>query len=435
MKRTLSLLAILLTAGGAAAQTPAAVVEDVVDAAQALIESLDEDQREQAVFLFPFDDEDQRRRWSNLPTGIFARSGLRLGDLDSQTKNAAFALLRATLSERGFQQVVDNVLGDEILRFTSGGGRTVFGQDEFYLSILGEPSKTAPWMWQFGGHHLAINATIAGDRITLSPSLTGGQPVDYFLDGRQIRQLGGEEDLAFALVGSLTPDQLEEAVVDQEPADLAFGPDAVDITPRREGIAAADLNAEQRAVLLELVRQRIGMLNEAHARLEMDKIEAGLDQLYFAWFGPTAPGAAAGFRIQGPSVLIEYAPQALGGNATDHTHAMYRDPANDYGAAFLTSTAVHERTADAPLGFSLQQNYPNPFNGETTIRFDLDRAGPVALSIYSLTGQLLATVLDENRAAGAHSLRWHSAELGSGVFVARLRFGDRVLNRKLVLVQ
>ena len=80
MKRILTLLALFFTAGAPAAQTPASVVEGVVDAALALIEAADDTQRERALFLFPFDDQEQRRRWSNLPTGVFARSGLRLGD-------------------------------------------------------------------------------------------------------------------------------------------------------------------------------------------------------------------------------------------------------------------------------------------------------------------------------------------------------------------
>lgn len=87
-------------------------------------------------------------------------------------------------------------------------------------------------------------------------------------------------------------------------------------------------------MLLSLIEERVGLLNDAHSQMEMEEIAEELPRTFFAWFGPTSAGAAASFRIQGPSIIIEYAPQGMGGDATDHTHAIYRDPSNDYGAAF-----------------------------------------------------------------------------------------------------
>ena len=53
------------------------------------------------------------------------------------------------------------------------GGAPAFGKDNFYISILGAPSRTEPWMLQFfGGHHLALNVTFAGAHGVLTPSLT-----------------------------------------------------------------------------------------------------------------------------------------------------------------------------------------------------------------------------------------------------------------------
>jgi hypothetical protein len=59
-----------------------------------------------------------------------------------------------------------------------------------------------------------------------------------------------------------------------------------------------------------------------------------LDQTYFAWWGPASPLGAAYWRVTGPMVLLEFAPQALGGDQTQHAHNMYRDPTNEYGAAW-----------------------------------------------------------------------------------------------------
>ena len=83
----------------------------------------------------------------------------------------------------------------------------------------------------------------------------------------------------------------------------------------------------------KLISRRIELLNPVHAAMALKKIEASLPKTYFAWYGPVEEGRAASFRIQGPNVVIEYCPQRMGGDATQHIHAMYRDPSNDYGGA------------------------------------------------------------------------------------------------------
>ena len=62
----------------------------------------------------------------------------------------------------------------------------------------------------------------------------------------------------------------------------------------------------------------------------MKEIQSGIGDTYFAWAGPTTAGKGAYFRIQGPAVFIEYAPQGQGDNNVDHIHTIYRDPTNDY---------------------------------------------------------------------------------------------------------
>ena len=74
-----------------------------------------------------------------------------------------------------------------------------------------------------------------------------------------------------------------------------------------------------------------------HVRRAADGgVKANLPQTYFAWSGPTTNGSAAYFRIQGPTLVIEYAPQG----GVDHIHTIYRDPTNDYGAKLRASRAA-----------------------------------------------------------------------------------------------
>ena len=128
-------------------------------AAEVLLSKLSNAER--SITVFKFNDEDQRLRWSNLPTGIFERKGLRMGDLKPAQFDAVMAVLKVTLSADGYQQVIDNMAGEETLNSGGRRGRLVFGKDEYYFSILGTPSVAEPWMWQFGGHHLAISLSFA----------------------------------------------------------------------------------------------------------------------------------------------------------------------------------------------------------------------------------------------------------------------------------
>jgi hypothetical protein len=64
----------------------------------------------------------------------------------------------------------------------------------------------------------------------------------------------------------------------------------------------------------------------------MAEIRNNVSRTYFAWSGATENGGLAYFRIQGPTVLIEYAPQQ---GDLDHIHTIYRDPTNDYGARLV----------------------------------------------------------------------------------------------------
>jgi hypothetical protein len=302
--------------------------EKIVAAAKTFLSTLEQTQRGKAVF--DFKDEAQRKRWSNLPTGIFRREGLRIGDLTASQRAAVMALLEAALSPGGYKKVVEIMEGDEMLR-KNGGGRPAFGRDEYYISFLGEPSITGPWMIQFGGHHLAINITLVREQTTLAPSHTAAQPAIFEIEGRTVRPLGQETDKAFALLSSMDEAQRKQAILGFEMRDLALGPGRDGQTIQPEGIKGSALNEKQREMLLDLAGEWIGIMQESLAKAKMDEMKKNLAETWFAWSGSTEKGRPAYFRIQGPTVIIEYAPQRMGGDPTKHIHTIYRDPTNDYG--------------------------------------------------------------------------------------------------------
>jgi len=96
---------------------------------------------------------------------------------------------------------------------------------------------------------------------------------------------------------------------------------------------------------------------------------------------------------------------------------------------------VSTETDHTPLAFSLDQNYPNPFNPSTTIGYTLSEAGPVSLSIYTMTGQRVATLVNESQPAGQHRHSWDARGFASGVYYYRLRANGMDVTRKMTLIK
>jgi Protein of unknown function (DUF3500) len=305
------------------------VVANAVAKANAFLETLDPAERERALLEF---DSAKKPTWSNLPVTIVPRNGVRLGELNQRQRAAALDVLSAVLSKEGFQKVVDIMNGDDQL--TQGGNnRMRFGSDNYYLALFGKPSATKPWMVQFGGHHLGINVTIVGNEKVLTPTHTGAQPDSFTRNGKTVRPLGAENDLAFKLVNMLDAEQQKQAVLGNRPRDLALGPGRDGQTTRPTGLKCASLKEDQRAALLELIGAWVEILPNEAATKRMAALKAQIDDTYFAWYGPTTNGSAAYFRIQGPTLVIEYAPQ----RGIHHIHTIIRDPTDDYGRKFTRS--------------------------------------------------------------------------------------------------
>jgi hypothetical protein len=308
-------------------------------AAKAFLATLDS--RQQAAVVLPLN-KDTRPKWSNLPNGAagltFKRNGLKFGDLTAVQQQAALDLVRSALSRTGYEKVINIVNAEENFARSSAEAHAAqhnparFGRAEYYIAILGTPSAMQPWMVQFGGHHLGINLTFAGKENVLTPSHTGTQPASYALDGQTIRPLGKENDKAFALIQALDAAQRKEAILNYQIADGVLGPGHDGEVIQPEGVRASKFTPKQQAMLLDLISEWVSILNDVAASPRMAEIKSRLTETYFAWSGPTTNGSASYFRIQGPTVEIEYAP--IGGSA-DHIHTFYRDPTNDYGARFI----------------------------------------------------------------------------------------------------
>ena len=92
-----------------------------------------------------------------------------------------------------------------------------------------------------------------------------------------------------------------------------------------------------------------------------------------------------------------------------------------------------------PTDFALGQNYPNPFNPSTIIPYQLPASGHVRLDVFNVLGQRLATLVDAERSAGAHTAQWDGTDaagraVGAGVYIYRLSSGGMMESRRMVLV-
>ncbi len=351
-RKTFAMLGAVLFMGVAlyASQSPvppaAAVAENqkdkkadptprAVEAANAFLDALDAKQREKALYEFG---SEKKSNWSNLPVTFVQRNGVRLGDLTKEQRSKAMGLVAAVLSKSGYQKVLDIMDGDQKLadeepkggKGKGGGKGPMFGSDLYYLAIFGSPSDTKPWMVQFGGHHLGVNVTVIGKHFVLTPTHTGAQPTVFKRDGREVRPLGQENDTAFKLINALDGKQRAQAIIGEKPQqELLLGPgrDGKKIEPK--GIKGSALTADQQTLLLDVIAVWVNIVEPDAAIARLAAIKEKIGETYFAWSGSTENGSAAYFRVQGPTVVIEYAPQ---GGGTSHIHTVVRNPEDEYGA-------------------------------------------------------------------------------------------------------
>lgn len=276
--------------------------------------------------------------WSNFPVSITQRPGIELGSLNTKQREAATHLLQLVLSAKGYEKVEQIMGSDQAL--ADGGTDFVAGKDHYLIGIFGTPDNTKPWMVEFGGHHLGLNVVISGAKGALTPTLTGAQPAVYTANGKTVRVLAQENDKAFDLLHTFDAAELKKAVLNYSVGDLVLGPghDGQAIVP--EGLKGSEMTAKQKEMLLSLITEWSGIINKAYQSSRLAELKAGLNDTYFAWSGPSTHAAGrngtAYYRIQGPKVIIEFAPQGTNGDLDNHVHTIYRDPANEYGSAYTT---------------------------------------------------------------------------------------------------
>ncbi|MEM6278891.1 MAG: DUF3500 domain-containing protein [Verrucomicrobiota bacterium] len=313
--------------------------EPVKLAAETFLESLTEEQK--AATVFPADD-DEWRKWANQHS--YPRQGLSFEEMSEEQRELAFALMQSGLSARGFETARDIMKLNETLAELKNTWEG-YGEWLYFLTIMGEPSSTEPWGWQFDGHHGIINYFILGDQVVMSPVFIGSEPVEAKsgkYKGTVILQ--EEQDAGLAFMKSLSEGEQAKARISGEkgPTNALAEAFADNLITDYVGIQASSLEETAKEELLDLISVWIDHQKEGHARIRLDEVAEHLDDTYFAWIGETDDDSVFYYRIQSPVIFIEFDHQRpiglerTGIPTRDHIHAVMRTPnGNDYGKDLL----------------------------------------------------------------------------------------------------
>ena len=324
--RLLAFLLLALAAHAAVAQSVAARMRTSVER---VLVALPEQGRAQA--MRPFEDRD-RTEWHYIPR---TRNGLPLKDLDAKAREQVHALLRTALSATGYRKLTNIIELEVVLREIETFG-WMRDPERYHLTVYGTPDAAKRWGWRFEGHHLSLNFTLAGDKMAVdTPSFLGANPATVQKGAKKgLRALGEEHDAGWAVLEALGEAQRKEAVFEERTfGDIVTGNKDKVEPLAAAGIAAAQLDEKQRALLWKLIEVYAGNFEPglAQARLARAK-QGGIEAIRFGWAGSTVRGKPHYYRVQGPQFLIEYDASQNDGN---HIHTVWRDFNGDFGRDLL----------------------------------------------------------------------------------------------------
>lgn len=286
------------------------------------------------------------RRWSNVDNGIYVRQGVSLEEMDEFQKNAAWNLLQVSLSAKGIELSRNIMKTDQTLRELNQDELS-YGEEKYFITIMGIPSESEPWGWQLDGHHLVINYFVLGDQIVVTPMFLGGEPI-ITETGKYAgnKLLQDEQDIALSFIQSLDELQQNLAILEEikEANNIQAQAGQDNLVIEYEGINGLNLNRDQKLELINLISLFINNIRDEHAQVRMDEVIEHLDETYFAWIGGLEEDSVFYYRIHSPVVLIEFDHQTPVGNNTVprgiptrlHIHTIVRTPnGNDYGKDLL----------------------------------------------------------------------------------------------------
>ena len=313
-------------------------------AAAAFLASLSPEQK--AKTMFPIDDPEWRK-WMN--QHFYIRQGAGFTGMSETQREAAFGMLHAGLSPKGLQLARDIMRLNHTLGELNNNNLEEYGEDKYWITVMGAPSPSEPWGWQVDGHHLIINYSVLGDQVVMTPLFVGSEPVIAHAGKHKgVAILQGEQKKGLALIRALPEAQRKKAILEvSKTGNNNVGEAFKDnVVLDYAGVRAADLPAAQKAQLADLIGDYVGNMDAGHAKVKMEEVRRRLDNTWFAWIGGTEADSVFYYRIHSPVILIEFDHQLPVGLRhltsgprvpnREHVHCVVRTPnGNDYGKDLL----------------------------------------------------------------------------------------------------
>jgi Protein of unknown function (DUF3500) len=304
--------------------------EDMTAFAIKFLQTLSPAQKVKAQFVFG---DEERYNWYYVPID---RKGISLKELTAGQRKAGLDLLHAALSDTGFNKTIAIIQLEKVLKEVENrpAGDNYRDPEKYYFSVFGNPGSDSIWGWRFEGHHVAFNFSSKNNQlISATPGFLGANPA-IVLSGPQKGEqiLKDESELGFVLLHSLDKTQLEKAVISvKAPGEIFTTNSRKAMISDPKGILYSELDITQQNYFMQLLSIYIQRYTHLFAMEMMHEIEsAGLHTLRFAWAGDQQPGPGHPhyYRIQGPTIIIEYDNTQ---NNANHVHTVIRDLKNDFG--------------------------------------------------------------------------------------------------------
>lgn len=293
-----------------------------------------------------------RIQWNNLPVGLRARAGLSIGNMNNDQRRLVHRILSASLSSQGYLKAtgilhLDNLINayyDSLYQqkaFTDTVYSIIkslqWSHRNFYFAFFDQPTDSI-WGYKLEGHHLSINFSFTGDKISVTPFFVGSDPAEYMLsEYAGWRVLGQEEDLGLRLMKLLTPQQKAKAVkTEAVPSDIITAAESGKRLVDYWGIKASELNTMQKRLMESIIREFVFNMEYDKAVAEFEKIrKAGIDAIWFGWIGEAEEKKPHYYILNGPTFLIEFDNNGGPRQEANHIHAIWREKGNEYGEDVL----------------------------------------------------------------------------------------------------
>ena len=317
--------------------------QPVVEAANSFLSTLTQAQKIKTQFAV---DDPEWRKWSNIDNGIYVRQGISFEEMEDGQKTAAWNLLRSSLSADGLKLSRNIMKTDQTLKELNNDDLS-YGEEKYFLTVMGIPSENQPWGWQLDGHHLIINYFVLGDQVVVTPMFLGAEPA-VANSGKYAGNAVLQEEQNQGLIFFQSLDEEQKSIatleVKKSPVDINAEAWKDNLVLNYAGIGAQQMSSGQRDQLVGLIELFVRNIRDEHARVRMEEVFEHLDDTYFAWIGGSSDEAVFYFRIHSPVILIEFDHQRPVGNigltpgvpTRQHVHVVVRTPnGNDYGKDLL----------------------------------------------------------------------------------------------------